>query len=203
MVNWTFSQQLVGWSFLCTIIYCVYVFYCWQNPYLKQLSWCIKTTLAICKTHISFNGLFSRTAWVSHHQKGKTILDVNEARDDGVAVSSAGPYTNHLYLTADRQPHQHLITQFLTVWMLFLTPYHSIKVLKGSWLHLTTAEIKKGNLTLASHQHSVNVLMDKSNWNGDLNRDLNHFADSVSDEKIRFETLLFDFRFDLKIWRFD
>jgi len=35
-----------------------------------------------------------------HHQKvGKTILDFNEARDDGVAVSSAGPYANHLYLT--------------------------------------------------------------------------------------------------------
>jgi len=31
-----------------------------------------------------FNGLFSRTTWVSWHQKGKTTLDVNEARDDGV-----------------------------------------------------------------------------------------------------------------------
>ena len=31
-----------------------------------------------------FNGLFSRTAWVSRYQKGKTSLDVNEARDDGV-----------------------------------------------------------------------------------------------------------------------
>jgi len=31
-----------------------------------------------------FNGLFSRTAWVSRYQKGKTSLDLNEARDDGV-----------------------------------------------------------------------------------------------------------------------
>ena len=32
-----------------------------------------------------FNGLFSRTTWVSwYHQKGKTSLDLNEARDDGV-----------------------------------------------------------------------------------------------------------------------
>jgi len=30
-----------------------------------------------------FNGLFSRTAWVSRYQKGKTSLDSNEARDDG------------------------------------------------------------------------------------------------------------------------
>jgi len=30
-----------------------------------------------------FNGLFSRTIWVSRYQKGKTSLDLNEARDDG------------------------------------------------------------------------------------------------------------------------
>ena len=45
-----------------------------------------------------FNGLFSRTAWVSQHQKGRTSLDLNEARDDGFwdAVASAGPYANNL-----------------------------------------------------------------------------------------------------------
>jgi len=32
----------------------------------------------------SFNGLFSRTTWVSWYQKGKTSLDLNEARDNGV-----------------------------------------------------------------------------------------------------------------------
>ena len=32
---------------------------------------------------------FSRTTWVSRHQKGWTILDFNEARDDGVTVASA------------------------------------------------------------------------------------------------------------------
>ena len=31
-----------------------------------------------------FNGLFSTTTWVSRYQKGKTGLDINEARDDGV-----------------------------------------------------------------------------------------------------------------------
>jgi len=30
-----------------------------------------------------FNGLFSRTIWVSLHQKYETNLDFNEARDDG------------------------------------------------------------------------------------------------------------------------
>ena len=46
-----------------------------------------------------FNGLFSRTTWVS--QKGKTSLDLNEARDDRVfrmTVASAGPYANNLHL---------------------------------------------------------------------------------------------------------
>ena len=31
-----------------------------------------------------FNGLFSRTTWVSRYQKGKTNLDLNVARDYGV-----------------------------------------------------------------------------------------------------------------------
>ena len=31
-----------------------------------------------------------------------TILDFNEARDDGVAVASAGPSANHLHLAPDR-----------------------------------------------------------------------------------------------------
>jgi len=38
-----------------------------------------------------FNGLFSRTTCVSWYQKGKTILDFNEARYDEVAVAPAGP----------------------------------------------------------------------------------------------------------------
>ena len=36
--------------------------------------------------------------WVSGHQKGRTILDVNEARADGVVVASAGLHANHLHL---------------------------------------------------------------------------------------------------------
>jgi len=31
-----------------------------------------------------FDGLFSRTAWVSQYQKGKTNLDLREARNGGV-----------------------------------------------------------------------------------------------------------------------
>jgi len=51
-----------------------------------------------------FNGLFSRTTWVSQYQKGETILDLNEARYNGFwdAVASAGPYANNLLLAPDR-----------------------------------------------------------------------------------------------------
>ena len=47
-----------------------------------------------------FDGLFSRTTWASQHQKA--ILDFTGARDDGVAVASAGSYANHLHLALDR-----------------------------------------------------------------------------------------------------
>jgi len=53
-------------------------------------------------TTTTFNSLFSRTNLVSRYQKGRTILDFNEARDDGVAVASAVSYANHLHLVSDR-----------------------------------------------------------------------------------------------------
>ena len=34
--------------------------------------------------YYNYNGLFSRTTWVSRYQKGKNSLGLNEARNDGV-----------------------------------------------------------------------------------------------------------------------
>jgi len=34
--------------------------------------------------------------------ESRTILDSNQARDDGVAVTLAGPYANHLHFASDR-----------------------------------------------------------------------------------------------------
>ena len=45
-----------------------------------------------------FNGLFSRTTWVSRYQKGKTNLDFTGARD---SEASAGPHAS-LHLAPDR-----------------------------------------------------------------------------------------------------
>jgi len=44
----------------------------------------------------------SKTTWVSQHQKSKTILDFNEARDDAVVIASAELYANHVHLALDR-----------------------------------------------------------------------------------------------------
>jgi len=63
------------------------------------------------QTDTSLMASFPGKTWVSWHQKSraKTILNFNEARDDGVAVASARPHANHLHLTPDRQPCRHLI----------------------------------------------------------------------------------------------
>jgi len=97
--------------------------------------------LLLYYTHLTAS---CRTTRVSRYQKVGTILDFNEAVDDGVAVASAGPYANHLHPTPDRQPHQHIITQFFTAGCSLHRPINSIKALKETWslaslfLHLTT-----------------------------------------------------------------
>jgi len=40
-----------------------------------------------------FNSLFSRTTWINRYQKGKTILHLNETRDDGVLGCSGISWT--------------------------------------------------------------------------------------------------------------
>ena len=50
------------------------------------------------------------------------------------AVASAGPYANNLRLAPDRIPHQHLITQFFTGQMLFLTPSQQCQSTEGKVL---------------------------------------------------------------------
>ena len=45
--------------------------------------WVITSNQLLLILH-PFNGLFSRTTWVSQYQKGKTSVDLNEARYDGV-----------------------------------------------------------------------------------------------------------------------
>jgi len=48
-----------------------------------------------------FNGLFFLDNPDKPAPERQTILDFTEARDDGVAVASAGPYANHLHLAPE------------------------------------------------------------------------------------------------------
>jgi len=54
----------------------------------------IITTTTTCLLLLClFYSLFSRTTWLSQYQKGKTRLDLNEARDDGVSECSGISWT--------------------------------------------------------------------------------------------------------------
>jgi len=59
-------------------------------------------------------------------------LDFNEAKDNGVATTSGGPYANHLHLVPSRQPCQHIIIQFFTGRMLFLMPKQQCQSTEGN-----------------------------------------------------------------------
>jgi len=61
-------------------------------------------------------------------------MDFSEARDDGVAVASAGAYANHLHLTPERQWCQYLTTQFFTGRMLFLMPNQQCQSTVGCYV---------------------------------------------------------------------
>jgi len=75
-----------------------------------------------------FNGLFSRTTRVSQHRKGKTILDINGARDDGVAVASAGASANHLQVLCK------VITKTIILWP-FVRDYPGEPVPEETFTH--------------------------------------------------------------------
>ena len=61
-----------------------------------------------------FKGLFSGTTCVSQYQKGKTSLDSNEARDDGVLGCSgiSGTICKQSAPRSRQKPHRYLITHF-------------------------------------------------------------------------------------------
>jgi len=49
-----------------------------------------------------------------------------------MVVASAGPYANHLHLAPDRKLRQHLIAQFFTGQILFLTPNQQSQSTEGN-----------------------------------------------------------------------
>jgi len=112
----------------------------------KISSICAETNVAVQKKTLSakvtttttrlhpFNGLFSRTACVSRYQKGKTSLDLNEARDNGVLGCSGISWT----ICKESAPRSREITtpaphhSSFTGRMLFLTPNQERQSTKGN-----------------------------------------------------------------------
>jgi len=99
-------------------------------------------------------------------------LDFNE--DDGVAVASGGSYANHLHLTPDRQPRQHLNTQPFKGRMPFLTPGEQCQSTKGSTAgsdQESKARLAKrqtfgdmNNLQIRHLQHHFNACFSPGFW---------------------------------------
>ena len=84
-----------------------------------------------------FNGLFSRTTWVSRYQKGIASLDLNEARDDRLLGCSGIRWT----ICKQSAPRSRQITtptprhSICTGQMIFLTPNQQCQGNEGnpSW----------------------------------------------------------------------
>jgi len=57
-----------------------------------------------------FNCLFSRTTWVSQYQKGKTSLDLNETKDDGVLGWQWHQLDHMQTICTSLQPDEHTNT---------------------------------------------------------------------------------------------
>jgi len=92
-----------------------------------------------------FNGLFSRTTWVSQHQKGKTSLDLSEARDYGVLRWQWHQLDHMQTICILLQTDNHTNTSslnFLQAGCSSWCPTNSVKALKAcSWVQLSFTNI--------------------------------------------------------------
>ena len=91
-----------------------------------------------------FNSLFSRITWVSQYLKGKTSLNLNEARDGGV-FGRQWHQLDHLHIAPDNYSNTPSLNFSRRV--IFLTPNH-VKALKGMSKHDRLTEI------IYSYNHS-------------------------------------------------
>ena len=89
-----------------------------------------------------FNGLFSRTTWVSRYQKGKTSLDLNEARDYGVSGCSGINWIVQTICTS-LQTDNHTSTSSLNFYRpAFWHQTNSVKALKAQTYTQKASKIK-------------------------------------------------------------
>jgi len=90
-----------------------------------------------------FNDLFSRTTWVSQHQKGKPFWILLEKETMGWCASD-GPHANHLHLAPDRQPRYTSPLKFFQSGRPSCHPTNSVKALKAlSYLLIIKMKLMK------------------------------------------------------------
>jgi len=94
----------------------------------------VHTAAYLYNTHAHpFNGPFSGAIWVSRYQKGKTNLDVTEARDSEWQWHQPG----HMQVCTSLQTDNHASTpsvRFLQTGCPSFCPTNSVKALKASYL---------------------------------------------------------------------
>jgi len=80
-----------------------------------------------------FNGLFARTTWISRYQKGKTSLDLNEAKDDKVLGWQWHQLDHMQTVCTLLQTDNHTNTSSLNFYrpVLFLTPNQQCQSTEG------------------------------------------------------------------------
>ena len=92
-----------------------------------------------------FNSLFSRTTWVSLYQKGKTSLDLNEARYDGVLGCSGISWT----IRKQSAPRSRQTTT--------PTPHHSIFLQAGWSSSRPTNSVKALKALICRQQKTIDI----------------------------------------------
>jgi len=126
---------------------CTVYFHC---LHVRSLHVTLNINQSINQSLHPFNGLFSRTTWLSRHQKGKTSLDLNKARNDGVLGCSGIRWTMckqsapRFRQITTPTPH-HLI---FTGRMLYLTPDQQSQSTESSSIIVTQYLLQVVNLRL-------------------------------------------------------
>jgi len=135
-IDWYWFTRYCYW-FTCTIPECLRDEYLTRDKLLYKFTVTLLLLLLLLLLH-PFNGLFSRTTWVSQYQKGKTSLDLDEARDVGVLGYCFISWTickqsvSHYRQITTLTPHHSVFTGQ----MFFLTPNQQCQSTEGNLLSL-------------------------------------------------------------------
>ena len=108
--NWFSEFTIVRGSFFPQAVFCVFSVDL-QVLHSPLIIWSFKRELRK-KLLLPFNGLFSRTTWVSRYQKGKTNLDFTGARDSEWQWHQLG----HMQVCTSLQTDNHASTPPLRNW---------------------------------------------------------------------------------------